>query len=84
MLSVPAIIMAFVFKSFCLIGATISFNQSLYSVVEDDVLLQGVLSFSNVATFDVNVEIKSIESSDAIGMQNYFSPYTSDVLYNVL
>ena len=57
-----------VFKSFYIIGATISFNQSLYSVVEDDVLLQGVLRFSNVATFDVNVEINSIESSDAVGM----------------
>ena len=53
-------------------------------MIEDDVLLQGVLSFSNVATFDVNVEVNSIESSDAIGMQNYFSAYTSDVLYNVL
>ena len=73
-----------VFKSFYLIDATISFNQSLYTVVEDDVLLQGALSFSNVATFDVNVAINSIESSNAIGTQNYFSAYTSDVLCNVL
>ena len=53
-------------------------------MVEDDVILQGVLSFSNVATFDVNVEINSVESSDAIGMQSYFSAYTNDMLCNVL
>ena len=73
-----------VFKSFYLTDATISFNQSLYTAVEDDVLLQGVLSFSNVATFDVHVEINSIESSDAVGMQSYFSAYTSYVLCIVL
>ena len=40
-------------------------------MIEDNVILQGVLNLSNVATFDINIEVNSIESGDAIGMQNY-------------
>ena len=69
-------------KPFYSIDATISFNQSLYTVVEDNVILQGVLNLSNVATFDINVEVNSIESGDAIGMQNY--PQLTLVMYCVL
>ena len=51
-----------------LTDATISFNQSAYAVVEDNIKLQVALNFSNVATFDVNVQISSIEGGGAIGM----------------
>ena len=48
-----------------------SFNQSLYTVVEDNIILHGVLNLSSVATFDINIEVNSIENGDAVGMENY-------------
>ena len=51
-----------------LTDATISFNQSVYSVVEDDVIIPIEVIFSNVATFDVSVQINSIENDSALGM----------------
>ena len=40
-------------------------------MVEDNIVLYGVLNLSSVATFDINIEVNSIESGDAIGMENY-------------
>ena len=60
--------------------ATISFNQPVYSVVEDDVILQIALNFSNMATFDVNVQITSIDDNGAIGTTNCFIVYSCNVL----
>ena len=51
-----------------MIDATISFNQSAYAVVEDNIIFQVALNFSDAAAFNVNVQINSIESDSAIGM----------------
>ena len=48
--------------------ATISFTQSVYTIVEDNTILQIALNMSNEATFDVNVQINSNENGSAIGI----------------
>lgn len=48
--------------------ATISFTQSVYTIVEDNTILQITLNMSNEATFDVSAQINSIENGSAVGM----------------
>lgn len=56
---------------FSLIDATVSFNQSMYSVDEDDGEIQVVLVLSNPSTADIIVQVVD-NSSTAIGKLTKF------------
>ena len=60
------------------IDATVSFNRSAYSIVEDDGPVQPVLVLSNPSSFDITVQVTDT-SITATGKLHYINSdyYTS-------
>ena len=46
-----------------IIGVTVSFHQSTYTVNESDGMIQPVLVLGNPSSFDVDIRVKDVEKS---------------------